>query len=107
MVEGAIINLKTHMKDLKGKAQMEDSDMVTLSKVMKALKNTLGPIYALIRSMWITEEGANEEIQKIQHAMEESLKVAHSRSGGGESSTSFEQCNDGISDKTEAGIEQK
>lgn len=49
VVEGAVITLKSDMHELKGKAQMDDTDMAMPTKAMKASKNTLGPIDALMR----------------------------------------------------------
>lgn len=99
VVEGAVSALKYDMHDLKGKASMDDTEIVMQAEVMKALKNTLYPINTLMRSMEITNEGVDEETTEMKQAMEESLREAYSQGGGGECGTAIELCEDDISDK--------
>ncbi|KAH0685870.1 hypothetical protein KY285_018621 [Solanum tuberosum] len=68
------------------------NNMAMLAEIMRAPKNTLGEIYALMWSTAISEVEAEEKEADMQHAMEPSpRKTAHLQRGRAESSASFEE----------------
>lgn len=57
---------------------MGEGDMSILTEAMRAPKNTVGPIDSFMRSMENSQVEVDEEEVAVKHAMEASLRLAHS-----------------------------